>query len=205
MVSWTRRRNHGQEKARVVTNRKPVARSEDLIVEELGDELLVYDLTRDRAHSLGAVAARVWRACDGETTVESLSSELQLDADTVARALGELGDCHLLEVEAATDDGLTRRDMSVKAVKIGAAVAAVPLIVSVVAPTAAQAVTEKFCQTVTVTSAGGCGDCHKFGCCCCFPPGGTTKPCHADCAPSDCLAGANCNGSSDNCKQKPPS
>ena len=45
----------------------PCARSEDLIVEELGEELLVYDMKADRGHCLSPVAARVWRRCDGRT------------------------------------------------------------------------------------------------------------------------------------------
>ena len=47
---------------------KPLARSEGLVVEEVGDELLVADPLSSRAHSLNAFAARVWQACDGETT-----------------------------------------------------------------------------------------------------------------------------------------
>ena len=31
----------------------------------IGDELLVYDKTRDTAHSLNRTAATVWQSCDG--------------------------------------------------------------------------------------------------------------------------------------------
>jgi hypothetical protein len=182
--------------------RIPQARDTGLVVEELGDELLVYDLQRDEAHSLGAAASRVWKACDGTTTVDSLSVQLDLDREIVADAISGLRECHLLdEVPTA---GITRRGFSLRAVKIGAAAAAVPLIVSIAAPAAAMAVTESFCAGIAV-SANGCGDCHKYGCCCCEPPGGTTKPCHADCITSpDCNIGTqpNCNGSTANCKLK---
>ena len=47
-------------------SKKPLARSEELVIEELGDELLVYDERTQRAHCLSATAARVWRACDGK-------------------------------------------------------------------------------------------------------------------------------------------
>src|SRR3954463_11534640 len=79
---------------------KPLARSENLVIEELGDELLIYDLNANRAHSLGASAARVWRACDGNTTVEVLSARTDLDAGTVAQALEELRNSSLLDGEA---------------------------------------------------------------------------------------------------------
>jgi len=46
-------------------NNGPLARSADLIVDSVGDELLVYDSVSHRAHSLNSVGAAVWRACDG--------------------------------------------------------------------------------------------------------------------------------------------
>lgn len=187
----------------------PLARTEALVVEELGDELLVYDLKRDEAHSLGAVAATVWKACDGETTVDQLASELGLGRDAVAEAVDGLSTCNLLDEgpEAEEASKLTRRGLSLKAVKLGAAATAAPLIVSIAAPTAAMAVTEAFCQGIVV-SRKGCGDCHKYGCCCCEPPGGVvpgSKPCHADCITQPaCNTGTqpNCNGPTANCKLK---
>lgn len=181
----------------------PLARNDELVVEELGDELLVYDLTRNEAHSLGALAARVWKACDGKTSVDAISTQLGVDRDQVEEALSGLSTTHLLDEGPQTNgNGLTRRGLTLRAVKIGAAAATAPLIVSIAAPAAALAVTEAFCQGISV-SANGCGDCHKFGCCCCEPPGGTTKPCHADCITHpDCNIGTqpNCNGSTANCK-----
>jgi hypothetical protein len=181
----------------------PLARTEALVVEELGDELLVYDLTRDEAHSLGTVAAKVWKACDGEKNIDKLAAELGMDHDAVAEAVEGLDTCNLLDVAPEVEEArlLTRRGLSLKAVKLGAAATAVPLIVSIAAPTAAMAVTEAFCASIL--AGHGCGDCHKFGCCCCEPPAGSTKPCHADCVTHpDCNIGTqpNCNGSTPNCK-----
>ena len=78
-------------------SKKPLARSEELVIEELGDELLVYDESTHRAHCLSATAARVWRACDGQRTPDALCAELGLDAGSVARALAELAACELFE------------------------------------------------------------------------------------------------------------
>jgi hypothetical protein len=208
-VGWkNRKRSVANDSSRTLN--KPLARADDLVIEELGDELLVYDLKGDRAHSLGASAALVWRACDGETKVEALSAKLELDDETVARALLELRECRLLDGEVVADGSMTRRDLGFRTAKLGAAAATLPMIVSIVAPTAAMAVTptEEFCQSITETGHG-CGECHKFGCCCCEPPGTTgssvTKPCHANCTDHpDCNIGTqpNCNGSTDNCKVK---
>ena len=115
----------------------PCARSEDLIVEELGEELLVYDMKADRGHCLSPVAARVWRRCDGRTPAKDMSAELDLDPDAVGRALDELTACKLLQptpeltVVAANGDGATRREVATRFVKAGAVAAAAPLIVSV--------------------------------------------------------------------------
>ena len=193
-------------------HRIPLARDEGLVVEELGDELLVYDLTRDEAHCLGTVAARVWNACDGSTTVDSMSVQLGLDHETVADALSGLRACQLLDEGPAA--GITRRGMTLRAVKIGTAAFAAPLIVSIAAPAAAMAVTESFCAAISVTKAQGCTKCHQYGCCCCQPKGEggggedrystktfsstTTKPCHADCSHFSCKH-VKCTGTSANC------
>jgi Coenzyme PQQ synthesis protein D (PqqD) len=183
---------------------KPLARSNDLVVEELGDELLVYDLETDDAHSLGSVAARVWKACDGRSDIDSIANELDLDRATVVDAITQLRTCQLFD--EGPQHQITRRGLTLRAVKLGATAAAAPLIVSIAAPAAAMAVTEALCQSISVTGHG-CGECHKFGCCCCEPPGTTnssvTKPCHADCVTHpDCNIGTqpNCNGPTDNCK-----
>jgi hypothetical protein len=107
-----------------------VQRTDDLVVETAGDEVVVYDLRDDRVHCLGATATRVWRAADGRGTGE-LAAALDLPAGTVATTLAELADRDLL-----LGEGTTRRD-SLRKVLVGAAVA-VPLIATLEAPAAAQ-------------------------------------------------------------------
>jgi hypothetical protein len=43
----------------------------------LGDELLVYDLERDRAHALDPLAAAVWHAADGRRAGAALHAEVE--------------------------------------------------------------------------------------------------------------------------------
>jgi DNA-binding MarR family transcriptional regulator len=153
----------------------PRARSNALIVEQLGEELLVYDTNSDRGHSLSPEAAKVWRACDGNTSAEALSAHLGLDLETVSRALDELSGCELLEVSPTiVADGSTRREVTLKLAKAGAVVAAAPLILSVAAPMPAQAATAAFCRQFNDQSCGmgnnGCKS--EVGCCCCTPPDG---------------------------------
>jgi hypothetical protein len=152
---------------------RPLARSQNLIVEELGEELLVYDTEADRGHCLSPEAARVWRRCDGHTPSAGLSAQLELDADTVNRALDELDACNLLEAapQLTVDGGTTRRELTVKMVKVGGAVAAAPLIVSIAAPTAASAFTPPpGCEAITqcLFNCGQTGSgCQGAACVCC--------------------------------------
>jgi hypothetical protein len=140
--------------------------------------------------------------------------QLGLDHETVADAISGLRACHLLD-EGPTAATMTRRGLTMRAVKIGGAAVAAPLIVSIAAPAAAMAVTESFCAKISVATGHGCGDCHQYGCCCCEPKGAgqtspstltvssSTKPCHADCHTHPaCNVGvqANCNGNTANCQ-----
>jgi hypothetical protein len=176
----------------LTADQKPVAREDELVVEEVGEELLVYDQTNDCAHSLSVPAARVWRACDGERSAKALSAELDLDADTVARALEELDECNLLD-NGQPITGMTRREASLKTAKLGAAAVSAPLVYSILAPTPALAVTQVYCLGLTgctpTVGDSACGTCHMAGCQCCGP-GNPSEPgiklCVADCTPTNC-------------------
>ena len=47
-----------------------------MVVRELADEVLVYDLPRDKAFCLNKTAAAVWRRSDGSTTPSQMSSAI---------------------------------------------------------------------------------------------------------------------------------
>ena len=151
-------------------------------MEEVDDDLLVYDSTSGTAHSLSATAARFWRRCDGTKDIEGLSAELDLDRETVTRAVAELEQGRLLEAPPAV--GVTRREASVKLAKLGAVAASAPLVYSIAAPTPALAQTQNFCEALGCQS--GCGACHQAGCSCCGPGGGDIKLCTADCSDVNC-------------------
>src|SRR5919204_202395 len=55
----------------------PHARTDQLVVSDVDDEVLVYDLARHRAHCLNRTTALVWRHCDGQTPVATLAARLQ--------------------------------------------------------------------------------------------------------------------------------
>ncbi len=151
--------------------RLPLARSEGLVTEELGNELLVYDLKSDNAHCLSATAGQVWQASDGKTATATIAAQLGLETDEVTRAVNELNDCELLVAPTLDGLALTRRDLSFKVAKVGAAAATLPLILSIAAPAAAQTQSQIAACAALSGASGSCGTCNQGGtpsiCCCC--------------------------------------
>ena len=131
------------EKAR---NAKPIARKQGLVIQELPDEVLVYDLDRDRAHCLNQTAAFVWQRCNGRNTTAQIARTLgqqfdcAVDEKIVWLALDQLGRNNLLDRQPAPPPALTgmNRRAMVRALGL-AALVAVPVVTSIVAPTPAQA------------------------------------------------------------------
>ena len=120
----------------------PVARTEQLIVKEVDDEVLVYDLTNDKAHCLNDTAAKVWKNCDGKNSVADIGTSiaketsLPIDEAVVWLALGQLKQFKLLaEVPSAPAvfAGMSRRQMIRN---LGVAGIALPVIISIAAPMA---------------------------------------------------------------------
>src|SRR5271170_5218681 len=115
----------------------PKAKTERLIVKVIDDETLVYD--HGRASCLNEFAAKVWRCCDGETSVADIADALGEDERAVWLALHRLNKSKLLVEEIALPPdmrtGKTRREIAGQ-LGLGAAVAAVS---SIVMTTAAHA------------------------------------------------------------------
>jgi len=157
-------------------NKFPQARKEKLVVRELADEILIYDKERQKAHCLNQTAAMVWRHCDGRTSVEEISRRMTkempgsavIDDRVVWYALAQFKRDHLLEeIEVPAGmlpakAGLNRRT-AIRALGL-TAIVAVPLVTSMVAPTAAQAATCRAPAAVCTTSAQCCsGVCQTVG------------------------------------------
>jgi Coenzyme PQQ synthesis protein D (PqqD) len=123
----------------MTTNPLPKAKTERLIVKVIDDETLVYDVSRHSATCLNEFAAKVWRRCDGTTSVADIADALGEDERTVWLALHRLNKSNLLVEEIALPPemrtGKTRRQIAGQ-LGLGAAVAAVS---SIVMTTAAHA------------------------------------------------------------------
>ena len=130
----------------------PVARRAGIVVRKIEGEMLIYDTERHQAHCLNENAALIWENCDGKRSISELSELLRIKIDpTLAKsdreelvwiALSQLEESRLLEspmIRLEQKPGLTRRQL-MKAAGI-AALIAVPVVNTIVAPTTAQAST----------------------------------------------------------------
>jgi Coenzyme PQQ synthesis protein D (PqqD) len=122
----------------------PLARKQRLILKELPDELLVYDLDRNTAHCLNETAAAIWNLCDGRSTATEIAAKLAkqtgqpVDEDLVWLALDQLDRDQLLADKLLLPAQMARISRRAAVKRIGAAALAVPLVYSITAPTAAQ-------------------------------------------------------------------
>lgn len=156
-------------------NLLPSARREGLVKQELSNETLVYDLSRHQAHCLNEAASQIWDLCDGRTTVPDITAQLSKDRQAAVEekmvwlALDQLSRAHLLQESLSADRSQSRysRRQVMQSLGLGAAIA-IPMIVSIIAPTAAQA--------ATIISPSQCNAGIGVGKCCnngkiCLPAG----------------------------------
>ena len=120
-------------------------------VEELENELCVYDWQRKEVHNLNRTAALVWEQCDGQTSPSQMATSLRAEFDTpyaedvVLMALEELDQAHLLEDTDVqpVDRSLMSRRTLIK--RMGVAAVLLPVVVSIVTPGPVQAQTPGDC------------------------------------------------------------
>jgi hypothetical protein len=174
----------------MATNRtqenQPLARSEGLMIEQVGAETVVYDTESGGAHCLSPIAAAVFAAADGSSRVEELvevAASTTGDAvslDEVEVALAELDERRLLAPPPA---GMTRRAMMRRTAAATAAVSAVPMVTSIVTPAAAQTRTPQLNCGASKCSSQSEGD-KWCGCINTCPPS-TKFPNSSSCTPFD--------------------
>jgi hypothetical protein len=128
---------------------RPVTRSAGLIVREIGEETLVYDLARHEAHCLNRTAALVLRNVDGRRSVADIAVAAAADCrwapdeDAVRLALQKLADAGLVEGgpgragPAASPQGPGRRE-ALRRLALGTALLT-PVVTSLLVPAPAEA------------------------------------------------------------------
>lgn len=154
----------------------PPVRTHELITQHLDDEILIYDRIHHTTLCLNPTAALVFQYLDGTRTAADIAEQLRdetntpITADVVMLAVNEFNRFHLLQaiddkpsrqpamkVRRTTETAptLTRRQVIAR-LGIGATAVTLPVIVSIVAPTAAQAATCRTSGTACTTSSQCC-------------------------------------------------
>lgn len=143
----------------------PVAKKDDIVVQELNDEVLIYDLSNDKAFCLNETSAIIWHLCDGTKTVSEISQSTakklnsNISEDFVWLALEQFKMDKLISNEFEFKEvchGLSRREVIRK---VGfASLVALPVVALIVAPIPANAAST-VCQCVTP------GDCFSQSSC----------------------------------------
>ena len=147
----------------------PQAREDGVVVRELPDEVLVYDLERHKAHCLNSTAAAVWRHCDGQTAPDEIAARLAreagvpVDEDVVWLALEDLSRLELLAAPVVRPEPGLSRAQVVRRIGVAASVLAVPAVFSVLAPTASAAVCQQSCGP-GIQCTGTCTSCQSGIC-----------------------------------------
>lgn len=133
----------------MINSNYPQIRRNGLVVQEMPDEVLVYDLNTNKAHCLNESAAVVFHACDGTNSISDIVMSFEKNGNKVTEdfvwlAIDGLNENGLLEAGTASHfAGQSRRDVLKK---IGlASIIAVPVIASLVAPQNAMASTSCTC------------------------------------------------------------
>lgn len=119
----------------------PVARWDNLVIDDIGEDTLVYDQASHVIHQLNQGSASVWRLCDGTRSVADLSEATGLTSDAVHVALEKLADANLLVGTLPVDQPLpsqSRRSFMKRSAMAGA----IPAIVSISAPLAVRATSQ---------------------------------------------------------------
>ncbi len=163
----------------------PRRREDEIVVQEIDGEVLVYDLKTDKAFCLNETSSVIWNACDGRKNLEEIRADVsrKLDSevgkDVVWLALQQFSTNSLIEdgspAVPAEYAGMSRRQL-VKKIGLATAVA-LPIVASLVAPTAAHAsslcMTGNSCNCPIVTAPGSA--CNPFTNSCANPgvPPGT--------------------------------
>ena len=136
-------------------NLHPKAKTTDIVQQNVGDELLLYNLKTNQTYYLNQTATNVYQLCDGINNIPTIAAKAKIPPETVEFSLHQLSKQNLLAEPIKFN--LSRRDLlknaALKAV-------ALPIITSLIAPAAVRAAST--CSgavpsrgTFTITNNGG--------------------------------------------------
>ena len=126
----------------------PSARNNNIVVQELGKELLIYDLLTHKAYQLNETSMIVFNHCDGRTSFDELKRTHNFSEDLIHLTLSGLAKERLLAGDYQPEFAGVSRRAALKKVGLACAVA-LPVITALSAPTAASAASTVACVNTT--------------------------------------------------------
>jgi len=186
----------------------PNTRNNEILIQEVAGELLVYDLKTHKAFCLNSTSALVWRRCNGKRTSTQIAVEISreiktaVEVETVWLALDQLDKEGLLDNGEESESPFTelsRREI-IRRVGFGSTIG-LPIVSSIIAPRSFVAQSlgglNSPCTTTPQCTAGlTCITTGSFPSACCLgtfetrPPGSIL--CAADQPACDTNAAMNC-------------
>lgn len=138
----------------MINSQNPTARKAGLVIQEMPDEVLVYDLNTNKAHCLNQTAAFIWKSCNGENSIAEIKSLFEkkfggiVTEDFIWLAIDQLNKDELLKEKVTLKfDGISRREV-IKKVGLTSMIA-LPIVASLAVPNSALA-------SSTCTARGAC-------------------------------------------------
>jgi hypothetical protein len=122
---------------------KPQSKIKNIVVQEINDDLLIYDLDTNKAVCLNQTAGLVWKACDGKNEIPMIAKYVgrqlgkPVTDELIWLAIDQLKNENLLLNSATLKtrfEGLSRREIIKKAGF--ASMVALPTVSSIIAPEA---------------------------------------------------------------------
>ena len=146
----------------------PKSRVSNLVVQSIGNETLVYDLSKNKAMSLNETCSIAWKYCDGKTHINEIIDKHNLHKEIIYIALDELQKRDLIQGKKERfipNNKFERRRFLIKAGAVAAV--SLPVISAVVAPLAVSAqsclVQGSSCNVASICCSG-------LTCCITSPP-----------------------------------
>lgn len=122
-------------------NKLPKSRMENIVVQSIDNELLIFDIISNKAFCLNETSTVIWHACDGKTSITEISKivsqklKTTSNEDLVWLALEKLENEDLIEKSNYFSNHFAEIPRREVIKKIGlATMAALPVISSVIAP-----------------------------------------------------------------------
>ena len=172
-------------------NNKPLAKSNDIVVQEIKDECLLFDLKTNKAFSLNPAAYFIWRNSDGETEAGEIAElfnrkfKTKIEEDYIFLALNELEKANLLVgADKLNNSKISRRKVLIK---YGMMAAMLPIVTGIIAPKAVHA--QSGCATGEPTCSIS-ADCPPITDPTCFD--GTCQFCAYQCTNNCCILDQSC-------------